>query len=654
LKWFIFFALCALSARAESWTVGPIADEAAWLSTLLNQGLRGVNRTPAAGDYHVHLEGVQGVRAKTETVDVLFHPPVLTGEGTIFISPPASPSDDSRAIFEQALCDARTMNATKPVRLVIGSGTYRIKPSSGTGRDCLGRQRAQRDASWWIDGLHDTVVRGQDSASPPTLIFEDPFVPGIQITNSVRVRVSDLILTYDYSATAHGQVYGGIGVRAHGLGGGQIQLENALPFPADLVGNVFAFNWAAPTPPGPAFFNAGDPPTALFTSFENTTKPTQSGMILSHSYFDRFLPNERLIVLHTRRTYDVAVHIDGTGNEDIGIVNLSIPTFPQMAIRAQGLRRGLLLKDNKVIPNPGALMGGRADGLHVAASGGDIIIEGNQLGRFADDALNLRGMDIQISGATYDSAVRSNSRLEWKEMNDVYLAPGDFLALATTGNRPFYVVQVDQADPVTRKFSLKNSCGASCWDAIEAQYPIAPARPLFGLAYNLSRSTSRWVVRNNMVTGNGGRGFLIQAPNGVLTQNTLSRIPSACLLLASENGTFFDGPGPSNVGVYQNTLRECGFRKDAERARDAALGIATPVASGETFPLLQKILVRGNRIESSPRAGISISRGRRIEASANCFYDDAQLNGYSNVESADSSLVFFENNHFSAIPCPAP
>lgn len=96
-----------------------------------------------------------------------------------------------------------------------------------------------------------------------------------------------------------------------------------------------------------------------------------------------------------------------------------------------------------------------------------------------------------------------------------------------------------------------------------------------GAIFNLTKLSSRFVIQNNLFKKNAGRGMLVQAPNGVVQGNVISSVALAGILAVTENGNYVDGPGPTNVGFFSNTIASSSHGTNPESLRKAGIAVGT-------------------------------------------------------------------------------
>jgi len=590
---FLFFLL-PLLAHAD------ISEE--YLRLMTSPEMRGLTSPVPSKDRELRdLAAIQGKKLVTQSIRIIVEKPRFTGKKVHEASfGPLNVTDDARALLAAKLVELKALvDKGVPVRLTLKSGTYRFR-SKGTAVD--------------LSGFRDFELRGSGQTR---FEFTDPKATGVAIQNCQRVRVADLTIDYDYPVS-----FGQIAYAARALGGGRIEVP-ALAEP-EKIGAVFSYD-----PDEGTYFHNDS--AASHLPLEGDEKPTLVSAAVptyEHSSFKGLVTGERLIVLHSRVGFQNALRALGKENADITVESVTLHSYPQMGFAAAGFR-GLHFKNNRVVPRAGAKISGRADAFHVNGMVGDVLIEGNEARGQGDDGLNVRGTDLSLR-KPFDAA---SDTVTIKETWDAFTEPGDLLVVQTNGNQPLAFVRVVRRKGPSLQLNW-GTCDPACRRKIATSLAAVSAadKDQVGIAFNLTRATTRAYLFNNRFSFSAGRGTLLQSPNAVARRNEYRNVAGAAILATSENGSFIDGPGPMNVAIVGNTAINANVRQDeGHPQRNAAIAVACAREEGLTggtipdgiFPTAFGVLVRGNTIKARAYAGVLATFARDVEISANSISETA-------------------------------
>lgn len=245
-----------------------------------------------------------------------------------------------------------------------------------------------------------------------------------------------------------------------------------------------------------------------------------------------------------------------------------------------------------------------------------------------------------------------NGSIKFQLRHDAYVSRGDWLAIATNQNKPFRYVQVFAVNN-DRIWLTAASCDSTCWAEIGSVLTTTPILAdgvdRRGIAYNLSLSSGGYLIRDNHFGKNGGRGLLLQAPNGVVISNVVQESLGPCIMAVADAYAFTNGPGPSNVGIIDNDLNRCGnYENTHSKERNAALSVGTSLKSrndsglGDTFSFVNQMVITKNRIMDIPRSGVSLSRSSNIDVTRNIFSRVATKPNFRLVDSDATVLQLFD------------
>ena len=251
----------------------------------------------------------------------------------------------------------------------------------------------------------------------------------------------------------------------------------------------------------------------------------------------------------------------------------------------------------------GAHVSTAADAIHVANTNGCFRVEGCDISRQGDDALNVHdglGYVESVSGDTvkmYASAFRlfNGDTLRFKD--ETYRNITDFSAV---------IVDADTSGTLkTVRFDRDVS------DVIQPGY----------IAINTAADSSGYVVRNNYIHENRARGFLLQSSCGLCENNRFYKTQMQAIKIVVDiiPDLWQEGTGVNTLKIRGNTFEQCVVGENSE-VITLSTGLNGRPADGYAF---ENIEITGNTFTAFP--------GRLVNAS--------NVNGFlfaDNTVNADS------------------
>jgi hypothetical protein len=476
--------------------------------------------------------------------------------------------------FAQAVNAARQRQAA---RLVIPPGVYRI--------DALNQY-----VHLVLDDLQDLVIDGQGAE----FVFTRP-ANGFLVTNVRRVVIRNLIVDYDLRLASPGVV------QRESDGATTIRVDDAFPIDASTpVQAVTRYthatrSWAKALP-------------EVYYPANLTLRRAQT---LQSPSFGVFTPGTEVIVRH--HVYDGVAFHTTTNAADIAYEDVTVFGSPGVAFFVWNADRGLRFSRNRIARRAlgTRFVSAASDGIHIGPTRGDIIVEDNDFSGQGDDSLNIHGMwlqVVQIAGNTV-TLRRANEGLVHAGDQLRFVRPGDLsekwrgTAAAVRGtNGPDYVVTLDTAPPSNLA--------------------------LGDLAGNLTRSNARFLVRGNAFHDHRARGMLIQAPQGLVENNTIRDVTMQGLHLTTDAKFFYESTGLDDVVVRGNTISGVGYAGEvyADGRHMAAISLIGDVATGlSSYPVHRHVRIENNTIVDTPGLAVLVASADGVTVQDNTIVRSNQI-----------------------------
>ncbi len=596
---FLIFSLVSFSTlnhQASAEGIGhSLAGPNGWLNLMTAPHMRGTSETLPNGSLGWSLQPNKILIRKVPTKFAM----------ELEVSPPPDHAN-ATILFQELIKElVAASKAGQSVLVKVNSGVYRFSTLKPEVRD--------RTPAIVLEGLSGVKITGANPAEPPKFIFTNPYGEGILIKNCNQVEVSNLHIDYDYPDT-----YGKVAYLGKSLGNGDIQSEDllnpstasALGNPMDTIGTVFEYDTSART-----WFTGL---SANHITFEASSNPVlKSATVFSDPRLAAIPAGREVMILHTRTGFNHAISAQGRTNQDISLRAIEINSYPQMGVVLSG-GRGFWLDGIVIKPAPGKFVSGRADGIHIAGTQGDIIVENCLVSGQGDDGLNIHGNAYAINSVLGTGGLK----ISGPSAPEV----GDRLAMLTIGNKPLYaatITRVVKVDALSYNVRLDwGACDVACQRGLfaERDFQILIGRNTgtrIGLAYPINVSSSRYAIRNNTFSSSGGRGIIVEAPNGSVEGNTVNRVAGSGIAIIATNSYFLSGAGAVNVKISGTTIINSAFSKVVSRfPLEGAISVMTPGAPNQ-FPLLQSIEIKDSVVNRVGLAFASVLRGTNIRFSGN-------------------------------------
>jgi hypothetical protein len=300
--------------------------------------------------------------------------------------------------------------------------------------------------------------------------------------------------------------------------------------------------------------------------------------------------------------------------------------------------------------NPARLLSTSADGVHIADSSGDIIIENSTFAYQGDDGINIHG-----AFGNFDR--EPDQSIHWKAGGESTWAPYGWVP--NTDIIGFFGSKVDFLGTTTLtslshpkirlSINLKKNAPPSATELVD-----------------LSRAGARFVLRNNQ--------FLFSRPRGILLETSLGMVENNSFIGQTGHGIVVgvwpggEGPGVQNVIFRGNHFNNVGsFPPKAIPDQDVHLGaLVVAVQDGpenvnSMIPVFESLIFDNNTFTNLQRPGLYLSRANAVAVIDNQFENTnlapsdttlnaAGLNGAIVINHADNiSLSRDSINHAGPI-----
>ena len=477
---------------------------------------------------------------------------------------PCPAAADATSLFEAALAEVRRVHAG---RLVIAPGTCVFRTLSAGGR-----------AHLLIDGVSDLTIDG----SGATLVFTRD-ATGIQIARASRTRLEGLAVRTAIRTFSFGRI-------AKRADGAVLITDDRAELTADdhvasIVewrdGRFVHGGVRLMFPPG----SAGQPVldgSRLYRSARFGTVPDGTMFVVYHQWYGGVA-----IEAGSERGPDQA--------EDITLDHVRVQSAPGMGILAYGIRRGFAVTRSAIAPPDGAAgpLSAEYDGIHVEASGGDIVLSGNVIAGTGDDAINLNAPVFPAGGRNAGGVLFG----AWSR----FIAPGDPVAFFDADD---HFVGTDRVASVIALGGLRHDVTFAAGGS---------ALPDDGSMRDLALSANRFLVEDNTIRDCNCHGLLVQDPDGLVEDNRFSSLDRNAIRLLTSTGVFKEGIGAFDVIVRGNTIENTGpdLVPRLPWAAITAYGVSPPLRLDDHL-VDADIVIEGNHIADTDDGCITVADAENV------------------------------------------
>lgn len=461
-----------------------------------------------------------------------------------------------------------------------------------------------------IDGAKDLTIDGQGS----TLNFASPLTGGVGIANSQRVIFKGFNL--DWPNTLMASVGTIISTdKQHQT----MRVKIAPQYKVDAKTPIVALSpWDPKSDPKNPHFSL----TNFYEEqYDNNTRTVYLGNnTFEVPYWNLYIaPGDTVVIRHWGYApWRSAVETNRSANIDFEDVNVYASPYLGFALSGGG---GYRLSHCSVTRlNPARLISTSADGVHIADSSGDIIIEDSTFAYQGDDGINIHG-----AMGNFDR--EPDQSLHWKAGGEGTWAPYGW---------------VPNSDVIGYFGSTVNFLGTTSL--------VSLSHPKTGLAINLkknapqgatmiddlSRSGARFAIRNNRFLYSRPRGILLETSLGLIEKNLFTGQTAHGIVVGVWPGG--EGPGVQNVIFRGNQFTNVGsFPPIAIPDQDVHLGaLVVAVQDGPEnvnamTPVFESLVFDSNTFTNLQGPGLYLTRANAVAIVNNHFKN-------TNFSKIDTSL----------------
>ncbi len=486
------------------------------------------------------------------------------------VSLPSSGAD-ATPILASAIATAQK-SGVSTISLAPGTYTFRTLDKSQLGHLV-------------ISGLHDVTILGNGA----TFVFMNNAV-GLYVTQSQRLVLQSVRLSYGFNTVSLGTMAS--------QGGRTVLQVTSSEFPItasdgigaieqfDPVNKVFVPNGTRVyEPASPLLVGAG-----LYTSASFAASTVGKTFAILHHYYG-----------------GVAIEIEDSflsgaaQDQDITLDNVWIQSGPGMGIVAYGVERGLFVLNSSVSPRPGGIFSTEYDAMHLQEIGGDVYIANNAISGQGDDAINAAAPVIpfvsldqtgtRLTLGVYSRFVQAGDTLAFFDTNDVFLGATGVKSVVSTGypNSSFLL-------------SAAIPGGASA-----------------AVVRDVALTNNRMVIARNTISNCECHAILLQTPNALVLDNTITGTANGGIEALSNIGSFQEGSGAINDMIEGNTLSSTGSDPSLTGMTWGAISLYGATGAGlQTTPINFNLAVLSNVVSNASGTGcITVASSSKVEVAAN-------------------------------------
>ena len=176
------------------------------------------------------------------------------------------------------------------------------------------------------------------------------------------------------------------------------------------------------------------------------------------------------------------------------------------------------------------------------------------------------------------------------------------------------------------------------------EYVVTLDRDLVGalvgdLIGNLTRSSGTFVVRRNKFHDHRARGMLIQSPNGLVEDNTVSNVTMAGLHVTTDSNFFIESIGANNLLVRRNVFTGVNYGSpelSSHGRHMAAINVVGDTTTGLLSTAVHRnITIEDNIVEDTPGLAMLVASADHVVVRNNTIIRSNQLSFASLRTGAD-------------------
>jgi hypothetical protein len=532
----------------------------------------------AAGDFVEHIRAPDG-----SDIRILVKAPAPSQPGKILKMPTIAPGQTANAYFDGAIHQAISGGYAQ---LVFPHGVYNfVAPPS-------------KQSHWTISGAHDLTIDGQGSS----LNFASPLTAGVTIRNSQRIVFKGFDIDWPNELMASVATISAIDPKRNTM-----DIKIAPQYHVNAQTPIIALTpWDAKTDPGNPHMSL----TAFYK--EEYTNNTHTKFLGNNTfevpYWNHYIQVGDVMLVRHWGWSPWRSALETGGSYNIDFEHVHIYASPYLAFVLSGGGGYRLSHCSVTRRNPGRLISSSADAVHIAENTGDIIIEDSIFGYQGDDGTNIHGAMGMVDQ-------ENDHALHWKAGGEGAYAPYSWAAgkdvIGFFGNTLGFLG--------TSIFQSLSHPKAGLTINVDGTIPKGTAQIV-----DLSRSSARFVIRNNQYLYNRARGLLLESSLGLVENNTFIGQTLHGVVVGVWPGG--EGPGVQNVVFRGNRFENTGsFAPIPVPNQDARLGALVVGVQGDAanqaslIPAHANLVFDGNIFHNLQGPGLFISRANAVAVVNNQF-----------------------------------
>jgi hypothetical protein len=468
----------------------------------------------------------------------------------------------------------------QPAEVVFGkTGRYYFRPIASKGSD----------ASSILNVLNasNLLIRGQGAGTK--LIFGDPALGGLCVSDSTNVMIRDFSVDYDPLGFTQGSIES-INASA---GSFVLRLSPAYPTPASIRevpphwhgGNVIhragAYRW-----PAIGGLEIADMSLLRGNDWTLQTRGASLGGYMnvesSFVYIGRRTAHHALLVANTTGFYLKNVSVYASPTCGLGLVNLD-------GVNIDGYA-------DMIATDSDRLLASNADGIFSHGVRGGITIKNSYFMGQGDDCINLHSPAFPSRSVTCesDTQIFLKARLN--------LRAGDLLEVMNPAR-----------NTLKGKIAITSviQSGAATRCTLAAGLSTAGYDPGTDYIYPVSLSSSNFKIVHNYFGQNRSRCLLIQARHGLIQANTCENAEGYGVILSYGGTEWVEGIVPSDITIRSNVFRNV-----------TGAGLAATIVcwggSGAPVRNLKRVTIEGNTFINPRKMAVTMTGCEGVVIANNC------------------------------------
>ena len=544
----------------------------------------------ATGDFVERFQAPDG-----STVRVLVKKPAPAQPKKILEVPPLPDGQAANDYFNGAISKAISEGYAA---VVFPRGTYDFQTPPA------------KQSHVMIQGAKDLTIDGQGS----TLNFASPLTGGVSISNSQRVIFKGFNIDWPRELMASVGTIISVDKQHQTM-----RVRIAPQYKVDAETPIVALSPWDPT---------SDPKNPHFSltnfykeQYDNNTRTVYLGNnTFEVPYWNGYIAAGDIVLIRHWGGAPWRSAVEAGGSSNLDFENVNIYASPYLGFSLSGGGGYRLSHCSVTRLNPARLISASADGVHIADSTGDILIEDSTFAYQGDDGINIHGamgmFDREPDQSLHWKAGGESSWAPygWARGTDVIGFFGDTLGfLGTTSLTSLSHPKIGLS------INLKESAPQGATQMVD-----------------LSRAGARFVIRNNQFRFNRPRGILLETSLGLVENNSLEGQTGHGIVVGVWPGG--EGPGVQNVVFRGNQFTNVGsFPPVAIPSQDVHLGaLVVAVQDGpenvsSMIPVFEGLVFDNNRFTNLQGPGLYLTRANAAVVVNNRFRN-------TNLSKANASL----------------